>query len=103
MKTLERLRVIGRWRYSRPHRLEGGPHGDFEAVTHKDTRLDPSLERGNRAVSPRESLDEFDFSLGAREVCQGRDSCDDVAWRQADDEPVGVTENDRVIDRQAEC
>ena len=51
----------------------------------------------------REPLHEFDFSLCARvNVRHGRDSGDDVAWRQADDEPVGVAENDRVVDRQVE-
>ncbi len=33
-----------------------------------------------------------------REVRHGRDSGDDVAWRQADDKSVGVAENDRVVD-----
>jgi hypothetical protein len=32
---------------------------------------------------------------------EGRDPDDDVAWRQADDKPVGVVENGRVIDCQA--
>ena len=50
----------------------------------------------------REPLDEFDFSLCAREMRHRRDSSDDVARHQADDEPVGVAENDRVIDRQVE-
>jgi len=31
-----------------------------------------------------------------------RDPRNDIAWRQADDKPVGVAENDRVIDRQVE-
>ena len=48
-----------------------------------------------------EPVDELDFSLCAREVRHGRDSGDDVAWRQADDEPVGVAEDDRVVDLQA--
>jgi hypothetical protein len=73
------------------------PHGDFEAVTHEDAWLDPSIERGNRAVRFREPFHEFDFSFRAREMCHGRDPYDDVARRQADDEPVGVTENHRVI------
>ena len=75
---------------------------DLEAVTHEDAWLDPSVERGNRAVRLREPLHELNFSLCAREVRHGRDSGDDVAWRQADDESVGVAENDRVIDRQVE-
>ena len=102
MKTLERLRVVGRRKQSRLHRLEVGPHGDLEAVTHEDAWLDSRLERGNRAVRLREPFHEFDFSLCAGEMCHGRDSGDDVAWRQADDESVGVVENDRVVDLQVE-
>ena len=49
-----------------------------------------------------EPVDELDLSLCAREVRHGRDTGDDVAWRQADDESVGVTEDDRVVDLQAE-
>jgi hypothetical protein len=38
----------------------------------------------------------------ARVMRDGRDPGDDVTWRQPDDKPVGVVENDRVIDRQAD-
>ena len=98
----KRLRVIGRRKHSRLHRLDVGPHGDREAVTHEDAWPDPSLERGDRAVRLHQPPRELDFSLRARKLCQGCDSRDDVARRQVDDEPVGVAENDRVSDRQAE-
>jgi hypothetical protein len=71
----------------------------------EDTWLDPGVEPGNRATCLRQPFHEFNFSLCAhvmaRVMRDGRDPDDDVAWRQADDKPVGVVENDRVIDCQA--
>lgn len=73
---------------------------------HEDARLDPGVERSNRAARLREPFYKVNFSLCAhvmaRVMCHGRDPGDYVAWRQADDKPVGVVENDRVIDRKAD-
>ena len=35
-------------------------------------------------------------------MCHGRDSGNDVAWRQAHDKSAGVVENNRVVDEQGE-
>lgn len=105
MKTLKRPRVVRRHKHPGLRGFEIGPHGDLEAVTHEDTWLDPGVEPGNRATCLRQPSHHFSFSLCAhvmaRVMRDRRDPDDDVAWRQADDKPVGVVEDNRVIDCQA--
>ena len=100
MQPLERVRVVG-WRdLSRRHRFVVGPQGDHEAVTHVDARLDSRLKRSHRALGFREPLSKLDLELCARLIRHGRDPGDDVTRQQAQDEPVRVLKNDRVVDRQ---
>jgi hypothetical protein len=107
METLERVRIVLRRNLSRLHRCEVGQHGDLEAVSHEDTWFDSRFQNSHRAVDLREPLNDFKFSLCAHRrrehsIANRRDPGDDIAWHQAHDKPVGVAENDRVIDGQAE-
>jgi hypothetical protein len=107
MQTLERVRIVLRRDLSRLHRFEVGQHGDLEAVSHEDAWLDSRFQNSHRAVGFREPLNDFKFSLCAHRrrensIANWRDPGDDIAWHQADDKPVGVAQNDRVIDGQAE-
>ena len=102
MKTLQRVRVVGGRELFGVHRIEVGPHGDLEAVTLVQARLDARIESGHRGVRlVRQASRELDLSRCA-EPPHRRDSGDDVAWEQAGDKPVGVVENDGVVDRQTE-
>ena len=117
MKTLEHLRVVGRRKHS-ANRCKVGPHGDCKAIMHKDAWLDSRVESSNRAVVLREPFHNFNFRRQPRLIrlpaeptrpgshgCQSlwrRDPRNDIAWHQADDKAVGVVENDRGVDRQAE-
>ncbi len=102
METLQLVRVVGGCELSGVHRFEVGPHGDLEAVTLEHAWLDARIESRHRGVRLlRQASRELDFSRCA-EPPHRRNSGDDVAWQQAGDHPVGVVENDRVIDGQVE-
>lgn len=117
MKTLEHLRVVGRRKHS-ANRCKVGPHGDCKGIMYKDAWLDSRVESSNRAVVLCEPFHNFNFRRQPRLIrlpaeptrpgshgCQSlwrRDPRNDIAWHQADDKPVGVAQNDRVIDGQAE-
>jgi hypothetical protein len=107
MKTFERVRVVVRRKLSRLDRFVVGPHGDREAVSHKDAWLDSRFQYSDRAVGFREPLHDFNFSLCAplrreNSIRNWRDPGDDIARRKADDNSVGVAQDGRVIDGQAE-
>jgi hypothetical protein len=107
MQTLERVRIVPRGNLSRLHMFEVGQHGDLEAVSHEDAWLDSRFQSSHRAVGLRKPLNDFKFSRCAHRrrensIANWRDPGDDIAWHQADDKPVGVAKNDRVIDGQAE-
>ena len=100
MESLERVCVLG-WRdLSRRHRFVVGPQRDHEAVMHVDLRLHSRVECGDRALGLREPPSKLDFERCARLMRYVRDTGNDVTRQQAQNEPVRVVKNDRVIGRQ---
>jgi hypothetical protein len=100
MESLERVRVLGGSDLSRRYGFVVGPERDYEAVTHVDLRLDARVERGDWALGFREPPSKLNFERCARLMRYGRDSGNDVTRQQAQNEPVRVVKNDRVIGRQ---
>jgi hypothetical protein len=101
MEALERVRVLG-WRdLLRRHTFVVGPERDHEAVAHVDLRLDSRVECGGWALGFREPPSKLDFERCACLMRYVRDSGNDVTRQQAQNEPVRVLKNDRVIGRQA--
>ena len=64
VQAMERVRVGGRRDLLRCHRLVVGPPGHREAVAFVDARLDPGLERRDRAPTCGKTLSKLDLERG---------------------------------------
>ena len=67
---------------------------------HIDLRRDPPVECGDWARGLREPPSKLDFERCARLMRDVRDTGNAVTRQQAQNEPIRVVKNDRIIGRQ---
>ena len=103
MEQAQCLRVLGRLDRCGLDRFVVGPQRHREAVAYMETRLHPRVGLSHRAPVLGESAGNHDFEVVVGGLTsERRDTRENIAWSETDDDAVRVVNHGRMVDVQSQ-